>query len=122
LEGLNHPFVVWLLVLSGLLALASCQEKKAQNVLSHAEMVRVMTEIYVAEDKVNRLSLEPDSSRKIFDIMRKHIESRTGIPDSVFQRSLDYYQARPLEMDKIYTALVDSLNLKERRTPASKPE
>jgi hypothetical protein len=95
----------------------SCREgaRKEKDILTHDQMVKELVEIYVAEDKIQRLSLEPDSSAKVFEIMRKKIESKTGIADSVFKKSLDYYVARPKEMEQIYTALVDSLNLKEQR-------
>ena len=76
----------------------------------------MLTEIYIAEDKVNRLSVDPDSSHRIFEDFRRKIGEKTGIPDSVFRRSLDYYTARPQEMEQIYAALVDSLNLKEQRS------
>jgi hypothetical protein len=35
--------------------------------------------------------------------------------DSVFRKSLDYYMARPRTLEHIYTALIDSLNLREQR-------
>ena len=78
-------------------------------------MIKVLTEIYVAEDKINRLAVGPDSGQKIFDSMRAKISLKTGIPDSLVRKSLDYYTARPKEMEQIYAALVDSLNLKEQR-------
>ena len=75
----------------------------------------MMTEIYIVEDKINRLSLGPDTSRQIFNIIKGKLSAKTGVPDSVFLRSLEYYTQRPKEMEQIYTALVDSLNLQEQR-------
>ena len=105
--------------LATLLTLGGCREQKSPDVLSKADMVRVLTELYLTEDKINRLTLGPDSSRKVFKAMKPKIEKKTGIPDSVFLRSFDYYSARPLEMEKIYAALVDSLALKEQKTMES---
>jgi hypothetical protein len=115
-KGFKHSLVAWLIAGSGVLYIASCEQKRTEGILSHKEMVQVLTEIYIAEDKINRLSLEPDSSRQIFAQMKSKIETKTGIPDSVLKRSLDYYMEHPVEMERIYTALVDSLNLKEQRT------
>jgi hypothetical protein len=120
-KGFNYSFVVLLLGLLGLVA-ASCQEQKEARVLTREEMVRVMMEIYILEDKINRMAIGPDSSRQVFAVMNKRVPEKTGIADSVFRRSLDYYTARPKEMERIYSALVDSLNLREQRLQAGAPE
>jgi hypothetical protein len=120
-KGFNISSVSCALVLGALFVLFSCNEEGKQKVLSHNEMVTVMSEIYLAEDKINRLPLEPDSSKKIFERMKVNIAEKTGVTDSVFQRSLKYYRDRPVELEKIYTALVDSLNLKEQSLPLATP-
>lgn len=79
-------------------------------------MVRVLTAIYLAEEKVQRIGLKSDSSAKLFARVNEKIEQQTGIPDSVFQQSLRYYMERPKELQDIYTVLVDSLNLMEQRS------
>jgi hypothetical protein len=117
-KGLNNYRVVRMLIFSAMIGLQSCEEKKETGILSEKEMVRILTEIYITEDKVNRLALGPDTSRQIFQKMKGKIELKTGVPDSVFMRSLEYYSRRPEQMENIYTALVDSLNLKEQRVPA----
>jgi hypothetical protein len=120
-KGFNISLVACTLVLGALSILSSCQQEEKQRILSHNEMVTVMSEIYIIEDKINRLSLEPDSSRKIFERMKIKVEEKTGVSDSVFQRSMKYYRERPAELEKIYTALVDSLNLKEQTAPIAIP-
>jgi hypothetical protein len=99
-------------------ALFSCQkEKEPAGILSKEEMVRVMTEVYFLEERVTRMNLSPDSARNVFEIVSGRISEKTGIEDSVFRASFDYYMDRPKEMELIYSALVDSLQLKEQRTP-----
>jgi hypothetical protein len=117
-KGFSHLRVITLLALLPLVVVlhVSCEEKKAENVLSQDEMVKILSEIYVAEDKVTRLSIPPDSGQQMFQLMLKRIHERTNIPDSLFKRSMEYYSEHPEKMEKIYTALVDSLNLKEQRT------
>jgi len=78
-------------------------------------MVKTLTDVYIGEQKVNQLSLTSDSSKIVFDKIKGRIFEKAGVPDSVFKKSLDYYIDRPLELEKIYTALVDSLNLREQR-------
>lgn len=115
MKGFNISSIVWLVLLGISTVVLSCKEQKETGVLSQEEMVRVLTEIYIVEDKVNRLTLGPDTSRQIFNQMREKVAAKTGIPDTLFLKSLDYYTQRPKQMEQIYTALVDSLNLKEQR-------
>ena len=104
--------------------LISChtKERVPAGVLDKEKMVRVLTELYIGEEKTNRLGLTRDSAEKVFKIMDGKIEQKTGIPDSVFKRSLNYYFDHPLEMELIYTALVDTLNLKEQRENVKRPQ
>lgn len=97
-------------------AVACESEKKQEKVLPKEDMVRVLKEIYLAEEKVQRVGLKVDSTAKLFARMTEKIEQRTGIPDSVFQQSLRHYMERPKELQEIYTILVDSLNLMEQRS------
>ena len=92
-------------------------EQTPPGILSKEEMVKVLTEIYITEEKITRLSVPRDSSEKVFDKLKGKIFEKTGVPDSVFNRSFNYYMDRPKEMELIYTALVDSLQLKEQRAP-----
>lgn len=80
-------------------------------------MVKIMEEMYLAEEKVNHLALSRDSSKKVFSAMGAKVFERAAVSDSVFRRSFDYYMEHPGEMELIYTALVDTLQLREQRAP-----
>lgn len=80
-------------------------------------MVYVLTEVYLTEEKVNRLVIPRDSAQQVFESLQGKVFDKTGVPDSLFKVSFDYYMDRPQELEIIYTALVDSLQLKEQRTP-----
>lgn len=84
--------------------------------LSHQEMVTTLAEVYVTEEKIARLGLGPDSATKVLDLLRDNIAEKTGIPDSTFRTSLEYYAHRPQELEKIYSILVDTLHLREQRS------
>jgi hypothetical protein len=94
-------------------------DKKPDGLLSQEEMVKVLAEIYIAEEKVNSLALSRDSAAQVFDLVRERVFSTTGVPDSVFRRSLDYYTDRPQKLEKIYAVLIDSLQLREQRATRS---
>jgi hypothetical protein len=78
-------------------------------------MVGIMEELYIAEEKINQLALSGDSSRRVFSIMQSRLFENAGVTDTVFRKSFDYYMERPKELELIYTALVDTLQLREQR-------
>jgi hypothetical protein len=49
--------------------------------------------------------------------MGKKVFQNAAVSDTVFRKSFDYYMERPREMELIYTALVDTLQLREQRAP-----
>jgi len=96
-------------------ALVSCSPERPEGILPKDEMVSIMEDIYISEEKVNHLALSRDSSKIVFEILSRKVFENAQITDSVFKRSFDYYMERPKDMELIYTALVDSLQLREQR-------
>lgn len=107
----------WLLpVVIGLMV--SCGgTDRPDHVLSKPEMVNTFMEVYLAEEKVNRLSLNRDSATIVFDSMRVRVFKKLEMEDSVFKSSIRWYTAHPTEMQDILSALVDSLQLREQKAP-----
>ncbi len=68
------------------------------------------------EAKVSNIPVNRDSTLKIASYLETLTFDKLGIADSVFKKSYDYYLDRPNEMEKIYTVLIDSLNLREQRS------
>jgi len=89
-------------------------------VVSKEEMVRILIELYVTEQKVDKLKLKTDSSQKIFSQLENKIFQKVGVKSDSFKASLNYYVDRPKELEWIYTALVDSLSLREQRLSVPK--
>lgn len=116
LRGLKYYTVASVLVLT-LAGVISCskKEKAPEGILNKEEMVKTIQEVLLAEEKVNRLRLSTDSSKKVFMAIRGKVFDKAGVPDSVFNNSMNYYMDHPKELEQIYTALVDSLNLKEQK-------
>lgn len=105
-----------------LILCCSCTDSDRNNkdILTREEMVKTMTEIYLAEQKINRLGLPRDSAEREFNHFKQVVFEKIDFSDSVFKRSFDYYMDRPKEMEIIFTALVDSLSLMEQRIEYSK--
>ncbi len=83
-------------------------------------MVNTLLDVYVAEQKIVSLDLLRDSSEFLFKKLNEKVLESKHVPDSVLKKSFEYYLERPKELEKIYTALVDSLNLREQQSN-SKP-
>jgi hypothetical protein len=113
-------FILCLMAISLLIQSCNDKEQKPAGILSHDQMVNVLAEIYIAEEKVNKLNIPRDSSELIFRLLEGKVFEKTGVSDSVFAASLDYYVDRPQEIELIYSALVDSLQLKEQRASSRK--
>jgi len=110
------------LVIIIILGLSSCKKKQVpEGVLSQDEMVAVMSELYIAEQKISTLGVKRDSLTLIFDVMKEKVFAKAGVTDSVFRKSLDYYMDHPQDMEVMYTSLVDSLNLREQRALSGHP-
>lgn len=96
-----------------MLLLTSCfREKAPEEVLSEEEMVRVLTEIYIAEEKAGLAGVPYDSLKGLFPKFSVKVFEKTGVAESTFRQSMEYYLAEPEKLENIYTALIDSLNLK----------
>src|SRR5687768_6033767 len=91
---------------------ACTTEKPVKGLLTEQEMVKVLTEIYLAEDKVGRVGISYDSIKDIFPKFETKVFEKMNVSDTVFQKSMEYYLAHPKKLEHIYTALIDSLNLK----------
>lgn len=106
-----------------ILVFSACGEsKRPEGILTERQMVNVMTELYLAEEKGNRLSIPYDSVKEIFPMFSARAFEKAGVSDTVFRKSLDYYMSEPEKLESIYTTLVDSLNLKAQRAGAHKKD
>ena len=101
----------------GIFMFLSCgkKERVPEGILSNDQMVTVLTELYIIEQKISTLGVTRDSLTQIFDAMKGQVFEKTGVPESVFNESLNYYVDHPQSLETIYTVLIDSLNLREQR-------
>ena len=99
----------------------SCSKKERvpEGILNHDQMVSVLAELYIIEQKISTLGVKRDSLTQIFGAMKGRVFEKTGVTELVFDESLDYYVDHPQSLEKIYAALIDSLNLREQRLLSS---
>ncbi len=91
---------------------ACIPEKPVERVLTEQEMVKILTEIYLTESKIGRAGISHDSIKMIFPKFEAKVFKKMDVSDTLFQKSMEYYLANPKKLEYIYSALVDSLNLK----------
>lgn len=106
-----------LCIIVGILAFGACSDKDRvpEGVLEKEKMVNVLSDLYLAEQKINSIGVKRDSLKQIFEAVRTKIFAEAGTSDSVFKRSMDYYMEHPQIMESLYTSLIDSLNLQEQK-------
>ncbi len=116
--------VYYFIFLVSLFFEVSCGTKKTEEgrTLSHAEMVSTLMDVYLAEQKASFITAQHDSSELLFKQLNAKVFASHNIQDSVFKKSFDYYLARPKELEAIYTTLLDSLNLRERKITSTTTE
>jgi hypothetical protein len=115
----NRPFVAFVVFI---FLLVGCGPKKTpEGVLTEQQMVKVLTEIYIAEEKTGHMGITRDSVAKIFPQFEANVFAKEGVSDSVFRKSMEYYKANPKKLENIYAALVDSLSLQGQRMTGSIP-
>jgi len=116
LRGFPVAKALIILFTAASMMILSCSRKKnTGQILSPEQMVGRLADVYILEQKTMRLGQSSDSAVNAFNYMKTHVFKGIGVEDSVFRKSYDYYVDRPAELEKIYTALIDTLNLREQR-------
>jgi len=100
----------------GLLLLGCLKPRTPEGILTKDQMVQIISEIYITEEKLNRVNITPDSAKVVAVFLKDKILESNKVGDSVFQQSFDYYVDHPKDMELIYAAVVDSLQLREERS------
>ncbi|MFV0377112.1 MAG: DUF4296 domain-containing protein [Mangrovibacterium sp.] len=98
-----------------LLGFAACREKgypKPKQFLNEKELVNLLYDIHLGEALTERSRYNYGDSLKIeSNEMYQAILSKYQITDSVLSLNLIYYSSRPKEYEKIYTKVIDRLNM-----------
>lgn len=99
-----------------LFVVAGCRsEKRPPGVLSKEEYAKFLVSVYVAEAKLNTYVITPDSAMKLFLPYQQSLEKKLNTSDSLIQRTYQYYLAHPEQLEEVYTAVIDTLNLMEQK-------
>jgi hypothetical protein len=113
-EKMTRAGLICMLII--LVLTSGCQQEKTPpGVLSKEEYAEYLVNIYVAEAKLNTYAITPDSAMKLFQPYERSLQQKFGKPDSVIQKTYQWYLAHPQEWELVYTAVIDTLNLLEQK-------
>ncbi|MBX2945860.1 MAG: DUF4296 domain-containing protein [Cyclobacteriaceae bacterium] len=114
-KGKMHRIIIILITCS---LVCGCQRNKTpKGILTEPEMVSVLIQMYLAEEKLALIPIDYDSMNRLIPYFRNYVFSQAGVQDSTFRKSMEYYMANPRQLDFIYSAVVDSLSLREQVLP-----
>ncbi len=111
-----------LVVVISLLSLYSCKKAgRPDDVLSQEELADLMVEFYLAEGKINTLGIQRDSAMKLFLPFEQSVMTKKKVSDETLSRTYRYYLDHPLEFEKVYDAIIDTLSLRETKANRIQP-
>lgn len=92
-------------------SIGACSEKEGppQDILSKEQFTHLLIEIHLIEAKIDRIYVEPDSAKALFDYFQGLLLKEEGIDTATFNRTLSYYKNNPKPFMKVYEAVTDSL-------------
>lgn len=90
--------------------------KKPDDLLSKNKMISFLIDLHLAEAKMSHVKVKsPDSTEILFRNYEKYLFEEHQISDSAYYQSYRYYLAHMDQLDEIYSAVVDSLNVLNSR-------
>jgi hypothetical protein len=109
-NGLIHFLTVALLFIG-----CVSDEKAPKDTMSEEQMAAVLTDIHLAESRVNRLQLRSlDSSLMIFNKLKSDIWKKHKVDTTAYRKSYDYYMTRPEMMTRIYEKVNKKIEIREK--------
>lgn len=84
-----------------------------KSLMNEGEMINYLIDLHIAEAGIQNLRVKADSSKIVFAIKERQLLREHHITDSIFIKSYNYYLANPVMLEKIYSAVVDSISLRQ---------
>ncbi len=107
--------VTLLALLMTVLSACSEDEKPPKGTLSEEKMASILTDIHLAESRVNRLQLKSlDSSLMIFNRLKSDIWKTQKVDTVAYRESYSYYMTRPELMTRIYEKVNKKIEVREK--------
>ena len=104
--------IFWILII---LTVVSCQKQDEipEGIYNEQQMVAMLIDIHIAQAAIRELHLDTDSAAYLFKVFERETMLKNNAKDSAFYTSYSWYLDHPQQMYEIYTAVVDTLSLRE---------
>jgi ADP-glucose pyrophosphorylase len=111
-----------LIYIFAILTIVSCSEKKERpkGILAPEKMALILSDIYVAENKVTSVGISTDSAEEVLRHYELKIFDQYGIDDSTYKESFKYYLENTKQLESVYDIVIDTLSLREQVESAKK--
>ncbi|MEP2024657.1 MAG: DUF4296 domain-containing protein [Reichenbachiella sp.] len=106
-------------VIVGFSCTTSVEQKK---LIPSSQMVELLIDIHILEARVDKLRINNDSSYTVYNTLEKEIFDKYGVTKSLYEDSYQYYLTNSKKLDHIYSIVVDSLNVIQKRGYQKKSE
>ena len=107
--------VIFFLMLSVSFAGCNRDEKPPENTLSEEKMASILTDIHLAESRVNRIQLRSlDSSLMLFNKLKGDIWKKHKVDTLQYKESYAYYMMHPQIMTRIYEKVNKKIEIREK--------
>ncbi|HET8859140.1 DUF4296 domain-containing protein [Marivirga sp.] len=99
-----------------ILIIVSCsgKEEVPKGVIAPEKMAEILSDIYLAEHKVNNVRIKQDSAQIVMRHYELKIFEDHNTTDSIYKESFKYYLDNPIKLESIYDIVIDSISLKEQ--------
>jgi len=104
-----------------LLLNACTADKRPPGVLSREQYTALLIEVYLTEAKLSQLPVTSDSTMRLYLAHEPELLKKFGLTDSTLNITYEYYVSHPSEFEKVYSAVVDTLSLREQKANTSQP-
>jgi hypothetical protein len=94
-------------------------EKDPEWLLSESEMVELLLDFRLAEGRATNLGINEDSAVVVFKALERNVFKVHQVDSSVYKESYQYYILRPERAMVIFDAVLDSLNVIQKRALAA---
>ena len=98
-----------LLLVMGLLALASCtdREKRPEVFLDEPQMIDVLTDAYLIEARLNLRKSAGNDVSYLQVAFYEQLFEHYGITDSIFEQNMAYYTKQPAVLERIMDSVTN---------------
>ena len=96
-----------------LVAISCNSGSPPSGIMDRDSMINFLVDLHLAEAKVKGARLSKDSADQVFEIYERKLFNDHNISESIFIESYNYYMNHSLLLEEIYTAVIDSVGLKQ---------